>query len=57
MKVRKPILCVVAGPNGSGKTTTTVQLLNNEWTATTEGQLFKKYTDDIPEWAELLLKI
>ena len=30
---RKPTLCVVAGPNGSGKTTTTVQLLNNEWTA------------------------
>ena len=29
---RKPTLCVVAGPNGSGKTTTTVQLLNNEWT-------------------------
>lgn len=33
MKVRKPTLCVVAGPNGSGKTTTTIQLLNNEWTA------------------------
>ena len=30
---RKPTLCVVAGPNGSGKTTTTVQLLSNEWTA------------------------
>ena len=30
---KKPTLCVVAGPNGSGKTTTTVQLLNNEWTA------------------------
>lgn len=30
---RKPTLCVVAGPNGSGKTTTTVQLLNNEWAA------------------------
>ena len=28
----KPTLCVVAGPNGSGKTTTTIQLLNNEWT-------------------------
>lgn len=28
---RKPVLCVVAGPNGSGKTTTTVQLINNEW--------------------------
>lgn len=31
MTKRKPTLCVVAGPNGSGKTTTTVQLLNNEW--------------------------
>ena len=30
---RKPTLCVVAGPNGSGKTTTTIQLLNNEWAA------------------------
>ena len=29
----RPTLCVVAGPNGSGKTTTTVQLLNNEWAA------------------------
>lgn len=28
---QKPILCVVAGPNGSGKTSTTVQLLSNEW--------------------------
>ena len=28
----KPTLCVVAGPNGSGKTTTPIQLLNNEWT-------------------------
>ena len=96
---RKPTLCVVAGPNGSGKTTTTVQLLNNEWTAdslyinpdniaqemfgdwnspevdrayvsdnsidnqlprllyrTTDGQLFKQYVEDIPEWAGMLLK-
>lgn len=29
----KPILCVVAGPNGSGKTTTTELLLSNEWGA------------------------
>ncbi|MCQ2215187.1 MAG: zeta toxin family protein [Bacteroidales bacterium] len=29
---RKPVLCVVAGPNGSGKTSTTIQLLANEWT-------------------------
>ncbi len=33
MTERKPTLCVVAGPNGSGKTTTTIQLLNNEWAA------------------------
>ena len=129
MTERKPTLCVVAGPNGSGKTTTTIQLLNNEWAAdslyinpdniaqetfgdwnspeavlkaaeeatrlryecldykslvnankaitfvnrayvydnsidnqlprllfrTTDGQLFKQYTDDIPEWAKTLI--
>lgn len=33
MTNKRPTLCVVAGPNGSGKTTTTVQLLNDEWTA------------------------
>mgnify|MGYP003290274698 CR=1 FL=1 len=27
----KPTLCVVAGPNGSGKTSTTEKLLANEW--------------------------
>lgn len=32
MEERRPTLCVVAGPNGSGKTSTTVQLLANEWT-------------------------
>ena len=31
--LRKPTLCVIAGPNGSGKTTTTEQLLANEWGA------------------------
>jgi len=33
MAKKKPTLCIVAGPNGSGKTTTTIQLLENEWTA------------------------
>ena len=33
MTDQKPTLCVVAGPNGSGKTTTTIQLLNDEWAA------------------------
>ena len=31
--VKKPTVCVIAGPNGSGKTTTTKQLLSNEWGA------------------------
>lgn len=31
-KQRRPVLCVVAGPNGSGKTSTTEKLLANEWT-------------------------
>lgn len=30
---RRPTLCIVAGPNGSGKTTTTTQLLQSEWSA------------------------
>lgn len=28
---KKPTLCIVAGPNGSGKTSTTIQLLRYEW--------------------------
>lgn len=33
MRQIKPVLCIVAGPNGSGKTSTTIQLLSNEWTS------------------------
>lgn len=32
MVQHRPTLCIVAGPNGSGKTSTTIQLLRNEWT-------------------------
>ena len=31
MTEKKPTLCIVAGPNGSGKTSTTIQLLHYEW--------------------------
>lgn len=33
MNPHRPTLCIVAGPNGSGKTSTTLRLLANEWTA------------------------
>lgn len=36
-KELKPTLCIVAGPNGSGKTSTTIQLLSNEWS---DGSLY-----------------
>ena len=36
MADQKPTLCVVAGPNGSGKTTTTELLLANEWGANSQ---------------------
>ena len=32
-QVQRPVLCVVAWPNGSGKTSTTEKLLANEWAA------------------------
>ena len=31
MKINKPILIVIAGPNGSGKTTITSKILKHEW--------------------------
>ncbi|MDO4163555.1 MAG: zeta toxin family protein [Bacteroides sp.] len=31
-EMKRPTLCIVAGPNGSGKTSTTIQLLQYEWT-------------------------
>ena len=63
MTARRPTLCVVAGPNGSGKTTTTTiydNSVDNQLPRLlfrmTDGQLFKQYTDDIPEWAKTLVK-
>ena len=96
MAGKNPTLCIVAGPNGSGKTTTTELLLANEWGVnslyinpdniaeqvkqaitfvdrayiydnsvedhlpqllfrTTDGKLAKRYVNDIPEWAQVLL--
>jgi len=59
MAEQKPTLCVVAGPNGSGKTTTTELLLANEWGANSlyinPDNIAKQYVADIPEWAQILI--
>ena len=79
----RPVLIVIAGPNGSGKTTITSKILRHEWLEDalyinpdqvaqerfgdwnspearllfrmTDGLLFKRYTDDIPLWAQAII--
>ncbi len=41
---KRPTLCVIAGPNGSGKTSATNQLLANEWA---EGALYINLSSDL----------
>lgn len=63
-KIHKPVLIVIAGPNGSGRTTITSRVLHHEWLEDsiyinpdniaqrmTEGKIFKEYVKEIPEWA------
>ena len=60
----RPVLIVIAGPNGSGKTTITSKILRHEWLEDAEarllfrmtnGKLFKRYTEDIPIWAQTII--
>ncbi len=57
----RPVLIVIAGPNGSGKTTITSKILRHEWL---EDALYinpdqvaqkRRYTDDIPLWAQAII--
>ena len=52
MAEKRPTLCVVAGPNDNSIDNQLPRLLYR----TTDGQLFKQYVEDIPEWAGMLLK-
>ena len=81
----KPILIVIAGPNGSGKTTITTQILHHDWMEDAiyinpdqiardkfgdwnsrearllfrmvDGKLFKHYTNNLPEWTDVILSM
>ncbi len=49
----RPILIVIAGPNGSGNSVDNAEarLLFR----LSGGKLIKLYTDEIPEWAQIML--
>ena len=67
----RPELIIIAGPNGSGKTSVTQKFLHHEWAEgtiyinpdevakiqfrLTNGELAKMYVDDVPEWAQIIL--
>ena len=68
MSAKKPVLIIVAGPNGSGKTTVTSKILRHQWLEDSvysvengEAQLLIRYADgcvakrycaSLPEWAK-----
>lgn len=49
----RPVLIVIAGPNGSDKTTITSRILHHEWMELlfrmSEGEVIKQYTSEILE--------
>ena len=54
----KPVLILIAVPNGSGKTSVTSKILHHEWMEDSillfrlaKGRLVKQYVEMIPEWA------
>lgn len=64
--MEKPKLLIIAGPNGSGKTTFTRLLLGHHWSEyrspellfrTRDGKIYKKYSDlNKHDWAIEILK-
>lgn len=45
---RRTVKIVIAGPNGSGKTSVTSKILHH-------GELAKRYVDELPDWASPIL--
>ena len=42
---KKPVLIVIAGPNGSGKVL-----------RFSDGKIAKRYTEELPEWAKQIIQ-
>ena len=55
----RPVLIVIAGPNGSGKTTITSKILRHEWLEDAlyinPDQVAQDRFDDIPLWAQTII--
>lgn len=43
----RPVLIVIAEPNGSSKTSVTSKILHH-------GELAKRYVDELPDWASTI---
>lgn len=53
--MRRPVLIVIAGPNGSGKTSTTRLVIKHELFRTIDGKFAKQYIDTLPAWTRDIL--
>lgn len=57
--MHKPILIIIAGPNGSGKTSITSKIIHHDEARLlfrlTDGKLKKQYVEVIPDWAISIL--
>lgn len=56
----KPVLIVIAGPNGSGKTSVTSKIIDDAEAllrfCLTDGELVKRYVDQFPNRASTILQ-
>ncbi|MGM9709927.1 MAG: hypothetical protein ACI3ZB_10060 [Prevotella sp.] len=58
--IHKPVLIVIAGPNGSGKTTIIYDnSVDNQEACLlfrmVNGKVYKRYVEDLPNWAYTII--